>query len=225
MTERDHGKRFDRIAKLLTQAASVAGTPEADAFTDRAFRLTAAAGIDRSGCQESAIVRRDFPVEGDFLDQRIMLLTRIAIALHCAYAYWLFSPTTSSVEIYGTPENIDRVRVLYEPLQARMFRQAMSSSRPPSSGLSPEEHRISWMQGFTLSIRARLREAEAAAAVDADRRDGTDVHTRRHTTDAERADAEKRRQLPKVRRRTFNQKLGRDALVEGYRAGQSTDVQ
>lgn len=81
------------------------------------------------------------------------------------------------------------------------------------------------MQGFTLSIRARLREAEAAAAVDADRRDGTDVHTRRHTTDAERADAEKRRQLPKVRRRTFNQKLGRDALVEGYRAGQSTDVQ
>ncbi|MBF6064720.1 DUF2786 domain-containing protein [Nocardia terpenica] len=225
MTERDRSKRLDRITKLLAQATSVAGTPEAEAFTDRAFQLTAATGIDWSGPQDTATVRCDFPVDGDFLDQRIMLLTRIATAMHCAYAYWLFSPTASTVEVYGTQANIVRVRLLYEPLQTRMFRQAMSSPWSPSSGLSLDEHRISWMQGFTLSIRARLRDAEATAAADADRRDGTDIHTRRHVTDAEQAEAEKRRQLPKVRRRTFSPKLGHDALTEGYRAGQSTDVQ
>jgi hypothetical protein len=105
-----------------------------------------------------------------------------------------------------------------------MFRQAMESAWSPTSGLSRDDHRISWMQGFILSIRARLHDAEAAAATEADRRDGTGIHARNHVVDAERAEAEKRRQLPNANRSAYNPQLGRDALAEGYRAGQSADV-
>lgn len=219
MTERDRTKRLEVVAKLLAKATSVAGTPEAEAFTDRAFRLSAVVGTETDGFGDTAIVRCYIPVSGDFLHQRIILLTGIATALHCAHACWHLSPTAATAEVYGTQSNIDRVRLLYDPISTRMFRQATDSRWSSLSGLSPEDHRISWMQGFAISIRTRLQDAEAAAAAEADQRDGTESHARGHVTDAERAEAEKRRQLPNVRRSNYRPQLGRDALAEGYRAG------
>lgn len=223
MNERNRYKRIEVIAKLLTQAASVAGTPEAEAFTDRAFQLTAALGIQQSGIPDAVVRHREFPVRGEFLHQRIILLVAIATALHCAHACWHLNPTAATVEMYGVQGHIDRVQLLYGPLSTRMFRQAMESAWSQSCGMALEDHRISWMHGFILSIRSRLSGAEATAAAEADRHSGTDVHTRRHITDAERAVVEKQRRLPDVRPSTYSPRLERDALAEGYRAGQKSD--
>lgn len=221
--QRDRKKRLDVVAKLLAQATSVAGTPEADAFTTHAFALIARLGIEQAhdpvadGHVADTIVRHDFAVEGDFLRQRITLLARIASPLHCAHAYWLFSDTTSTVAVYGAQHHIDRISILYGPLLTRMLRQAMTSPWSPSTGLSLRDHQISWMQGFTVSIRARLREAEATAAGE------TDHGSHQHALDTERAEAERERQFPNVRHGTNSSTLGLDSVVEGLRAGRNTD--
>jgi len=223
VTQRDREKRLDVVGKLLAQATSVAGTPEADVFTSRAFALIAKLGIGPEsdatvdGHAADAIVHHGFELEGDFLLQRMMLLARIAWALHCDHAYWQFSNTASRVAVCGAQRHVDRIQVLYDPLLMRMLRQATTSPWSPSTGLSLRDHQISWMQGFTVSIRTRLREAEAAAAAEADH------GTHQHALDAERAAAEMKRQLPTTRRSTYHPTLGFDSVVEGIRAGKSTD--
>ncbi|WP_040818133.1 DUF2786 domain-containing protein [Nocardia jiangxiensis] len=223
MTQRDREKRLDVAAKLLAQATSVAGTAEADAFTSRAFALIARLGIDQNpdraseGPTADAVLRHDFALSGDFLHQRIKLLARTATALHCAHAYWLHADTVATVAVYGAQRNLDRIQILYAPLLSRMLRQAVNSPWTPSTGLSLRDHQISWMQGFTVSIRARLREAEATAAAEADH--GTNTPANQHTLDAQRAAAEKQRQLPAVRPSTYRPTLGLDSVVEGLHAG------
>lgn len=227
MTQRDRHQRLNVAGKLLAQAASVAGTPEADVFTSRAFGLIARLGIEQGSDSAAAspaadtVFRQDFAISGDFLHQRITLLARIAYPLHCAHAFWLHTDTTSTVAVYGAQRHIDRIQVLYEPLLARMLRQAMSSPWSPTTGLPLRNHQISWMQGFSVSIRAHLQKAEAAAAAEADHGD-TGTYTNQHALDAQRAAAEKNRQWPVVRRSADNSRLGFDSVVDGIRAGKGS---
>lgn len=224
MTQRDREKRLDVVGKLLAQATSVAGTPEADVFTSRAFALIAKLGIGpesdatAGGNAADAIVHHGFELEGDFLLQRMILLARIAEALHCNHAYWLFTDRASRVAVCGTQRHIDRIQVLYDPLVMRMLRQATTSPWSPSTGLSLRDHQISWMQGFTVSIRVRLRDAEATAAAEA-----AHCTYQQHAVDAERAAAEMTRVLPATRRSTYRPTLGFNSVVEGIRAGKSTN--
>ncbi|NUS42484.1 MAG: DUF2786 domain-containing protein [Mycobacteriaceae bacterium] len=140
MAERNREKRLHVVGRLLAQASSVAGTPEAEAFTDRAFLLVAKYGADEfPGEATDAILRRDIPVQGAYLRQQVTLVIRIASALHCAYAYRVLSPDVAFVEVYGTKRHIDRIQILYGPLLDRMLHQPSASPWSSASPLSLED--------------------------------------------------------------------------------------
>ncbi|WP_167472025.1 DUF2786 domain-containing protein [Nocardia arthritidis] len=224
MTEPGKQNAIDLIAKLLAKAEGCAGTPEGETAENCAFHLLAKHGIAYNDVRPPSqtgpdiAVREDFPLHGDYLHQQIILLARIASALHCSSAYWLHSQHSATVEIYGVPRHLDRVRLLHRPLLTRMLRQATTSAPPDRN------HQISWMQGFSLSVRARLRTAETAAATEADNRTGSDLQTRTLAADAKRAEIAKKQALPTLRRSAYNPPIDSGSFTEGYRAGENTDL-
>jgi len=229
MSKRDRTEMIQLIGNLLAKAESQAGTPEGDLFEERAFQLLAKHGIDhsqiRSGCTTAdSVVREDYPVNGDYVNQQIMLLARIASALHCAAAYWLHSQFSATVVIYGVPQHLERIHLLYAPLRSRMLSQATDAPGSAFSARQLLDRRIGWMQGFTLGIRARLQAAETAAAAEADRQTGSDLQTRTLAADAKRAANAKKLALPDIQRGTYNPKLDRDSIVQGYRVGNETEI-
>src|SRR5436305_15001867 len=180
---------IELIGNLLAKAESRAGTPEGDLFEERAFQLLAKHGIEHADIKvgrtvDDAVMREDYSLTGSFLHQQIMLLAAIASALHCTTAYWQCSPTSATVEVYGAPRHLERVRILYPPLRSRMLGHAADALQPATPGVAPHDPEISWMHGFSLGIRARLQAAEAAAPAEADQRTGSDLQTRTLAADA-----------------------------------------
>ncbi len=228
MSKRDRTEIIELIGNLLAKAESQSGTPEGDLFEERAFQLLAKYGIDHSQIRSGhtsadSVAREDYPINGDYVHQQIMLVARIASALHCSAAYWLHSQTSATVAIYGAPRHLERVRLLYAPLRSRMFGQAAHAPQPVSSDHPLRDHRIGWMQGFSLGVKTRLQAAETAAAAKADLQTGSDLETRTLAADAKRAANTRKMALPTLRRSSYNPELDLDSIARGYRVGRDTD--
>lgn len=153
----------DRIRKLLAQAEDQHGTPEGDAFYDKAFALIAQYGIDQSdiGPEDSGITMREFQVVGSYSAMQAGLLLNIAEALHCTgFNRGPRATRINSVMVFGRPCHLERVDLLYSVLRLSMLSGAMRIHA--THGVI--QARRSYMLGFAHRIGERLGAAEATAA-------------------------------------------------------------
>lgn len=177
-SDRDEMKGFSvqgevarRFAKLLKQAESVAGTPEADAFTEKAMALIAEYGIqvldsDRTDSADGRqIVLREIEFEGNGADGAITVLAKIGRALHCQVVYeeMSYEPDVYRAEIYGAEIHVERVLLLIDHLAAQCSIAAARDWRQYRGKLKAKEYLKIWHQGFGKRIAQRLSELEARA--------------------------------------------------------------
>ncbi|MBL1080259.1 DUF2786 domain-containing protein [Nocardia sp. 2] len=192
---------LDKVRKLLAKAASVAGTPEAEALNAKAFELIAKYGIDeaqarqQSGQEPAQIERAEFQIAGQYVAQQRALLNRLALALHCAPVRDR-RDGQETMAVYGVPAHTARVRVLFASLMPQMLAGAARVPIRGSSAAQTRQVRKSWMYGFYCEISARLTGAETRAAeISAP---GTALVL---VDDAQRADAAMRAEIGKVVKR------------------------
>lgn len=164
----------DKVAKLLRQAEDVTGTPEESVFQAKAFEILAKYGIDqamidasRAGIDASSLpadaIKWSAQITGTYASAQAMLINSIARALHCRCVY-----STSGghvVHVFGMPNHIDRVRMLWDILQPQMVR--MSSQVRPEWGTHVRRYRRAWIAGFASTIGSRVREQETKAVEEA----------------------------------------------------------
>lgn len=167
-------KIVDKIAKLLRQAESVAGTPEADVFQERAFALIAKHGVDEallenqrqriSSSLPAEAIEWSLIIKGSWAHAQMMLLNALAGPLHCEVAY--YSGTPVRVLVYGMPRHIDRMKILWDLLQPQMLRLVTAARPEPGqyvTGGRVRAFRRAWIAGFASGIATRLRQQEEAA--------------------------------------------------------------
>lgn len=160
-----------RIVKLLKQAESVAGTPEADAFTEKAMALVAEYGIrvldfDRTDSADGRrIVLREIEFEGNGAEGAITVLTKMGAALHCQVVYEEISydPDVIRAEIYGAEIHVERALLLIDHLANQCSIAAARDWRQYRGKLRVREYLEIWHQGFGKRIAQRLSELEANA--------------------------------------------------------------
>lgn len=218
---------LEKVRKLLAKAESVAGTPEADTFTQKALDLIAKYGIDETEALRTAdsgpapIVTIEIKLAGKFIPQQRVLLQRLAKALHCA-PIWVSSQLDSETDrefVIGTELHTDRVRVLFSMLLPQLLAGAKRTRPPEHVRTSTVSWRRSWIIGFVRAVSERLEASETTAANDAP---GTGLVL---VDDARRAEDELRNftngrptQRAKVRHR-HNDEAGRQGHAAGSKVG------
>ncbi|MFI5778155.1 DUF2786 domain-containing protein [Nocardia sp. NPDC051570] len=171
MTHASGQDMFDKVRKLLAKAESVAGTPEADALTAKAFELIAKYGIDeaqarqRSGQGPAPIEMARFTLGGQYQREQAFLFHILARELHCEP---LMLGDYSSQIAYGTAGHIERLRVLFATLCPQMLAGAARQRPNSHASVGVKAYRMSWMRGFYTGVGARLREAESTAATESE---------------------------------------------------------
>lgn len=162
----------ERIAKLLRQADSVAGTPEADAFNQRAFELLARYKVSESdvrAAMDDSFGDGTVGVELNFGGPRaypaMRLFARVAHASHCRTVYSDLPgpPRVIVVDVFGRPSDIDRARFLQDCLEPQMLTEANRRFEMSSEGISFKKYIRHFSTGFGDRIRARIMDAEDAA--------------------------------------------------------------
>lgn len=156
----------DRVQKLLNQAADQEGTPEAEAFYEKAFELMARHGLehwDLPGEDQSRGMKKlVIDLTGKYTEMQMQLLNSIADGLHCT-AVAMRRPRAVGVEsgtVFGVGVHVERVELLFSILNPVMAALSVDVGQTPWGSASPVAQRRSFMQGFAGEIHRRLREAE-----------------------------------------------------------------
>ncbi|RAV33086.1 DUF2786 domain-containing protein, partial [Corynebacterium heidelbergense] len=156
-----------RVEKLLRQAADREGTPEGDAFRDKAFELMAQYGVEAS--QEAAegktsrIVDHQVDFAGTYTDMQFELLNTLAHVLHCQVVRFKMrrSSKVQQAFVFGRAHHVQRVLMLHTMLSGHMI--AGATDAPRTCGFvhtSPQTQKRSWMRGFIRTVGSRLEAIE-----------------------------------------------------------------
>jgi hypothetical protein len=216
MSEDKRQQITEKVAKMLRQAESVAGTPEEGVFQARAFELLAKYGIDITAVQAKRVgldlppeaIRWETFMKGKYEHAQMLLLTNIARSLHCSCIYTTNKIKQVVVTVFGMPHHIERVQMLWSLLQPQVLRQVAALSAP--MGSNTMRYRRAYIAGFASEVGTRLREQETKAVESAG--GGALVLYR---SDTERAEMALRRVHPRTR---SARPAGFD--YSGYRHGQ-----
>lgn len=152
-----------RVRKLLAQAEDQQGTPEGDAFLDKACELMARYGLEQSDVDKPiANEPLTVPLTGAYTDMQALLLASVARALHCE-ALCEGRPRSSKIDVvrvFGRSRHVERVGFLFPILRLAMQRCAADVWVP--DGLV--RARRSFMHGFAVAVGSRLACAEEHVA-------------------------------------------------------------
>lgn len=115
-----------KIKGLLAQAADREGTPEGDAFRDKAFSLMAQYGVEQAtlpNADADDIANTAISLSGCYTDMQAILLAAISQALHCRSLSWKQRGSTrvSRTIVYGRRCHLDRVTMLFSLLNPQMI--------------------------------------------------------------------------------------------------------
>lgn len=159
----------EKVQKLLNQAADQEGTPEAEAFYEKAFELMARHGVEHwelPGNDQSRGMRKlVVDLTGKYTEMQMHLLNSIADGLHCT-AVAMRRARAVGVEsgmVFGVSMHVERVELLFTILNPLMAALSVDVGKSPLGSGSPVAQRRSFMQGFAGEIQRRLREAEDRA--------------------------------------------------------------
>lgn len=217
-------KALDRVRKLFAKAESVAGTPEAEVFLERAYALLAKYGVDetlaRSGADPSSseVMVLDHVVSGKYQPDQIGLIASLAAAMHCKAVSSGRGDGTRVVHIVGVRRHVERVGMLAGALTGIML--AAAARQRPGPGISAVTHRKSFMTGFAYEVGRRLAAAEAGAVSASADAAGAGIVLR---SDSQRAETELRRRFPSAVKGA-RRRVGTSGLDEGRRVGGSVDL-
>jgi hypothetical protein len=225
MSDDQRQKITEKVAKMLRQAESVAGTPEEGVFQARAFELLAKYGIDittvqaaRQGLDQPAdAIMWEALMKGKYEHAQMLLLTTIARALHCSCLYRTSKIKQIFVQVYGMPYHIERVQMLWDIIAPQVKRQATSVTAPPGSNTM--RYRRAYIAGFANAVGMRLREQEAKAVEHAG--GGALVLYR---SDGERAEQALRAANPRLRA-AKSASFDYSGYAHGQRDGRNAEMQ
>lgn len=173
--------KTDQVRKLLAQAESFGVTAEeAEAFTAKAAVLMARYGIDemmiRAAIDDAPKPQtpgyKITPVAPPFHHQKKDMLSRLGNAMRLHPVIHRGGGETGKyresfeVELLGSPTDIDRCLVLYES----MLRQATRLLRDEMPPGAKSAYKQSWLDGFSLRVAARVKDAEKNAVLEYDQR-------------------------------------------------------
>ena len=210
---------LDKVRKLLAKAESVAGTPEADVFTAKAFELMSKYGIEeaearqRRGEGPAPIDRSEFHLRGSYVKQQRTLLHNLAITLRCD----TIGMSNNMLYAYGTAADRERLTVLFSALLPQMLAGSKKQIRGRASATTVA--RRSYMLGFISAVCDRLRGAEADAAAEADRETALVL-----LDDYARAQAALRSDFPRTREIKTRTRVDYSAHGAGSEHGSRVDV-
>ena len=159
----NNDKIMRKIKALMSQANDQAGTPEGDAFLDKALTLMAEYGVEQAQLNEPAdneIISRDISFSGSYTDMQHTLLGQIAKALHCTTIGFTVprSSRITHATLFGRKRHVERVEMLFTVLNPEMV---VSAKRVTGNYWSSTvTSKRSYMTGFAVTIGARLHELE-----------------------------------------------------------------
>lgn len=169
---------IERIGKLLAQANAVAGTPEADAFTEKAFKLMAKYDIQASqitnttGEVKDELIVWDYQIVGEFaMDQTVLFFDVTNGVGAKALRYSKRVPGTRqtytyTMRVWGYESQTKRIKFLFESLLPQMLVGSQAAAAIVYWE-SKRSYRKTWMQGFGSAIASRLFRARHAAVQEA----------------------------------------------------------
>lgn len=156
-------RMVSKIRALLAKAEAVAGTPEADAFSERAFDLIAKYGITltestEGGPDPEAVVKLSIILPEAHAAARRDLMWAIAGAFKCSGVY---SQHDRKLVLFGVRRNLARFKIVNTLVFPQMVNAAAHTiGANPFDKAATEEHRASFMAGFAASIRERIEASE-----------------------------------------------------------------
>lgn len=225
MSEDKRQQITEKVAKMLRQAESVAGTPEEGVFQARAFELLAKYGIDMTAVQAKrqgmdmpqGAIEWEVLMKGKYEHAQMLLITSIARSLHCSCVYRTNRIKQLFVQVYGMPHHIERVQMLWSILQPQVMRHAGTVSAP--LGGNTMRYRRAYIAGFASAVSTRIREQESRAVESAG--GGLPVL---YKSDQERAEQAMRKACPNMSK---SKPAGFDysGYKHGERDGKSAEMQ
>ena len=170
--------KMEQVRKLLAKAEAFGVTAEeAETYTAKAAELMARYGIDKMMLAATAAVPvtpgyKITPIVPPFHHQKKDMLMRVggAMRLHPVNYRIAGEPgkyrESFEVELLGSATDIDRCLVLYQSLLAQATR-LLRDEMPPGA---KSAYKQSWLDGFSLRIAARVKDAEKDALLEYDQR-------------------------------------------------------
>lgn len=161
---------LERVRKLLTKAEDPGCTPEESAaLNDKAAELIAKYGVDRALLAQAVptsdiVADRTITVPAPYALDKCGLLGTIALALRCRSVrtkQWNGQGYDYRVHLFGFESDLDRLELVYTSLLVQAAYGVAQAQVPTWE--TPAAYRRSWLLGFTQTVGARLRAAEAKA--------------------------------------------------------------
>jgi hypothetical protein len=168
-------RMFTRIRGLLTKAESSDYAEEADAFMAKAQDLMSRYCIDRTMVESDAegdgvpqVDARRVWLEDPYLEAKALLLANVASANRCRA---IVDPVFGFSTLVGHPDDLDATDLLFTSLLVQATRRITALGKDPTLGRRSRKpsYRRSFFVAYAGRIGSRLREANEAATVAADK--------------------------------------------------------
>lgn len=169
---------IEKIGKLLAKANSIAGTPEADALTEKAFVLMAKYDIkatqitNTTGEVKDELIVWDYEIKGEFAIDQSTLFFDVTNGVGAkALRFRKLVPGTRQtytyiMRVWGYESQTKRIKFLFEALLPQML--VGSASAAAIVTWEPKRsYRKTWMEGFGSAISGRLVRARQTAVKEA----------------------------------------------------------
>ena len=166
---------FTRIRGLLSKAESSDFAEESDAFMAKAQELMTRYCIDRTMVDADAegdgpprVEARRVWLEDPYLEAKALLLANVASANRCRA---VVDPELGYSTLVGHPEDLDATDLLFTSLLVQATRRITALGNDPAFGRRSRKpsYRRSFFVAYAGRIGSRLREANDAATVVADK--------------------------------------------------------
>lgn len=234
MTEPTIDKIAVRIAKLLAQAEDAArgGRPlEEQTFQVKAFEMMAKYGVDertaraaREGMDTKIEAQAEYiyqTMEGKYKPVQATFFYHFAEAMHCKSILVGGRRGNVTVQVFGMPEHLRRVQLMWSLLQPQLLR-GMKTAEPPfgySHSGELRTYRRNWVLGYQNAVVERVRNAETALAAK------TEGVVALYKNDLVKAEEAYTAMWPKTQ--TFQSRVRSNphAYGSGYRAGEAAILQ
>ncbi|QXE37139.1 DUF2786 domain-containing protein [Streptomyces sp. GMY02] len=169
-----------KIRALLAKAEATEYPEEAEALTAKAAEWMATYGIEQAMLNEADpssdnAEDRLIPVSGKYMTERRILLCTIAEQFGCKAYYGSKDAKRYGeyrVRVFGFRSDLERVEMMFTSLVLQAF-SGMAKAYVPY-GENVAAYRRSWLRGFTIAIRDRIKQAETNAADAAEEERGSE---------------------------------------------------